>query len=146
MSIPVIVNGAHGKMGILACETLKKEKDFELVAALGREDDLYEQIQKHHAQIVIDLTRADCVFENGLKIIKAGASPVIGTSGLLDEQIQILKEQCELKKLGGIIVPNFSIGAILMMRFAKIAAAYLPEVEIIEYHHQQKLDALLAQP
>lgn len=141
MPISVIVNGAYGKMGSLACETLKKDPNFKLAATLGRDDDLYEAIHQHEAKVVVDLTRADSVFENSLKIIKAGACPVIGTSGLLEEQIQVLKEQCELKKLGGIIVPNFSIGAILMMRFAKIAAAFLPEVEIIEYHHQQKLDA-----
>lgn len=137
----VIVNGAKGKMGAFACETLKNHPDFELVGALTRQDNLRKKITATQADIVVDLTRADCVFDNSTIIIDAGAHPVIGTSGLIDEQIQILKEQCASRKLGGIIVPNFSLGAVLMMRFAAEAARYFTEVEIVEAHHQQKLDA-----
>lgn len=141
MKSRVIVNGAQGKMGSLACETLENHPHFELVARLGHADNLQTAISKTKASLVVDLTRADCVYENSLTIINGGAHPVIGTSGLLPEQIQTLQHLCAEKKLGGIIVPNFSIGAVLMMRFASIAARYLPEVEIIEAHHQQKLDA-----
>lgn len=137
----VIVNGAHGKMGIQACKTIEEHPDFQLVASLGRHDNLSAMITETHAQIVIDLTRADCVYENSLTIINQGAHPVIGTSGLLEEQIQTLRQCCHDKKLGGIIVPNFSISAVLMMRFAADAARLLPDVEIIEAHHPQKLDA-----
>ena len=137
----VIVNGAHGKMGSLACETLINHEEFELVGQLNREDNLAKAIKESKAQIVIDLTRADCVYANSLTIIEHGAHPVIGTSGLLTSQIKELTSLCEAKKLGGIIVPNFSISAVLMMIFAAKAAEYLPEVEIIETHHQQKLDA-----
>ncbi|CDZ76018.1 4-hydroxy-tetrahydrodipicolinate reductase [Legionella massiliensis] len=141
MQIPVIVNGAHGKMGSLACETIKNHPDFLLVAGLTRQDNLRQAIAETKATIVIDLTRADCVYENSLTIIDSGAHPVIGTSGLLDDQIKTLKQYCDAQELGGIIVPNFSIGAVLMMRFAAQAARFLTEVEIIETHHQQKLDA-----
>ncbi|KTC87008.1 4-hydroxy-tetrahydrodipicolinate reductase [Legionella brunensis] len=141
MTTRVIVNGAQGKMGILACETVKKNPDFELVAGLTRHDNLRQTIVDRQAEIVIDLTRADCVYENSLAIIESGAHPIIGTSGLVDEQIQTLKNYCEKEKLGGIIVPNFSISAVLMMRFAAEAARLLPDVEIIETHHQQKFDA-----
>ncbi|ETO94400.1 4-hydroxy-tetrahydrodipicolinate reductase [Legionella oakridgensis] len=141
MQTRVIVNGAHGKMGTLACETITKHPDFQLVAGLTREDDLQSVIMETNAQIVIDLTRADCVYQNCLTIINSKVHPVIGTSGLLDEQIKTLRTLCEEKKLGGMIAPNFSIGAVLMMRFAAMAARYLPEAEIIEVHHQQKLDA-----
>lgn len=141
MPIRVMVNGAKGKMGMLACETLNIHPDFDLVGRLSREDNLRQAIAATRAEIVVDLTRADCVFTNSLAIIESGAHPVIGTSGLLDEQIQLLSEKCAAQKLGGIIVPNFSIGAVLMMRFAAEAAKLLPEVEIIETHHQQKLDA-----
>lgn len=141
MSTRVIVNGAQGKMGALACETIKNHPDFELVGSLTRADDLSQTIAALKAEIVIDLTRADCVYANSLTIIDSGAHPVIGTSGLMDEQIQILKNRCDAQQLGGIIVPNFSIAAVLMMRFAAEAARYLTEVEIIEAHHQQKLDA-----
>lgn len=141
MSTRVIVNGARGKMGQLACETLGSHPDFELVAGLGRDDNLQSSIKQTQAQIVVDLTRADSVFTNCKTIIECDAHPVIGTSGLVDEQIKILTGLCDAKKLGGIIAPNFSIGAVLMMRFAALASHYLSEVEIIEAHHQQKFDA-----
>ncbi|MDF1756796.1 MAG: 4-hydroxy-tetrahydrodipicolinate reductase [Legionellaceae bacterium] len=141
MKTSVIVNGANGKMGVMACTTIEKSPDFELVAKLGRDDNLGEAIVNTKASIVIDLTRADCVYDNALTIINNNAHPVIGTSGLMEEQITFLTEKSLEKKLGGIIVPNFSIGAILMMQFAASAAKFLPEVEIIEAHHQQKLDA-----
>ena len=137
----VIVNGAHGKMGALACKTIEAHPDFELVAGLGHNDDLHQAILDKKAHIVIDLTRADCVYKNSLTIIEAGANPVLGTSGLIDDEIKVLRQHCEAARLGGLIVPNFSIAAVLMMRFAAEAARFLPDVEIIEAHHTQKLDA-----
>ncbi len=137
----VIVNGAKGKMGRQAVETLNTHPDFEVVAAIGRESVLADEIKRHKAEIVVDLTRADVVFENSLCIIEQGARPVIGTSGLMEEQIILLRKRCEEKQLGGLIVPNFSIGAVLMMHFSAIASRWFSEVEIIEAHHQQKLDA-----
>ncbi len=141
MKSRVIVNGAHGKMGSLASETMSKHPAFQLVAGLSRHDDLQTAIRDTKADIVIELTRADCVYDNSLTIINNNAHPVIGASGLLPEQIQTLQRMCSEKKLGGIVVPNFSIAAVLMMHFAAIAARFLPEVEIIEAHHPQKLDA-----
>lgn len=141
MTTRVIVNGAFGKMGSLASQTIKAHPDFELVAALGRQDNLAHEIQDKKPSIVIDLTTADSVFENTLTIIEHGVHPVIGSSGLLDEQIEHLQKLSADKALGGIIAPNFSIAAVLMMRFAAEAARFLPEVEIIEAHHQQKIDA-----
>jgi 4-hydroxy-tetrahydrodipicolinate reductase len=116
--IGVIVNGAAGKMGRLACETLQDAPEFELLAGLGKSDDLAQAIIDMNAHIVVDLTRADCAYQNSLTIIEQGASPVIGTSGLLEPEIKTLSALCEKKKLGALIVPNFSIAAVLMMRFA----------------------------
>lgn len=141
MTSRVIINGAKGKMGQLAIRALSSCDEFELVAELGREHDLQKEIQTHQAEIVIDLTRADSVYQNAITIIKNGAHPVIGTSGLLEDEIKELQKQCEDLNLGGLIVPNFSIGAVLMMQFAEKAARWLSEVEIIETHHQNKLDA-----
>lgn len=137
----VIVNGAKGKMGLLACETIGSHPEFELVAQLSKEDNLGAAIRATEAHIVIDLTRADSAFTNCLTIINQGACPVIGTSGLVGTEIQELTSLCQEQHLGGIIVPNFSIAAVLMMTFAAKAAEYCSEVEIIESHHQQKLDA-----
>lgn len=137
----VIVNGSNGKMGTLACETLANHHEFELVAQLTKKDNLAEAIRETKAQVVVELTRADCVYDNSLTIIKQGARPIIGATGLIESQIKELTNRCEAKQLGGIIAPNFSIGAVLMMIIAAKAAEYLSEVEIIETHHQQKLDA-----
>lgn len=137
----VIINGAQGKMGSLACETIEQSPDFVLVARLGRGSDLPSTIEQTKAAIVIDLTRADAAYSNTLAIIERGAHPVIGTSGLNPDQIHFLQACCEKKNLGGIIAPNFSIAAVLMMQFSAIAARYLDDVEIIEAHHPQKYDA-----
>lgn len=141
MSIKVIVNGAYGKMGAFASDTLNNHNEFDLVAKLSKGDDLGLTIKKTKAQVVVDLTNADCVYDNALTIINHGARPVIGTTGLLPLQIKELTHLCETNQLGCIIAPNFSIAAILMMNFAAKAAEYFSEVEIIETHHQQKLDA-----
>ncbi|MFI4919021.1 MAG: 4-hydroxy-tetrahydrodipicolinate reductase [Legionellales bacterium] len=141
MPTRVIVNGAHGKMGALACATLSAHNDFELVAALSKQDHLAQAISETKADVVVELTRADCVYDNSLIIINHGARPVIGASGLLESQINELTTLCKIKQLGGIIAPNFSIGAVLMMLFAAKASEYFSEVEIIEAHHQLKLDA-----
>lgn len=137
----VIVNGAQGKMGQVACKTIEQHPEFELIAGLTRDDDLESQIKTLKPDIVIDLTRADCVFENCSIIIENHVHPVIGTSGLRDDQLKFLEDKCSQLNLGGIIVPNFSISAVLMMRFAEQAARWLNDVEIVETHHPQKYDA-----
>lgn len=141
MTIKIIINGAEGKMGKVTQTAICKEPDFKLVACAGRKDNLADLIKKSHADVVIDFTLPECVFENAKTIINNNARFVIGTSGLTLEEIEQLRQQCQTKKIGGIIAPNFSIGAILMMKYAKDAAKYLPNVEIIEMHHEQKVDA-----
>lgn len=141
MSIRVLVNGARGKMGQLAVQTINDHADFQLVASTQRQNDLAAEIKKSAAQIVIDVTHAESVFKNANTIIDAGAHPVIGTSGLLPHQVETLQERCAKLKLGGIIAPNFSLGAVLMMKYAQEIAQYFPEVEIIEMHHAGKLDS-----
>lgn len=141
MTLRVIVNGAFGKMGTLACETFRAHPEFELTATLGRQDNLAAILATTPTDIVVDLTRADCVYHNALLIIEAGLSPVIGTTGLTEAEIQVLRQHCQERKLGALIVPNFSLGALLMMRFAKEAARLFSAVEIIEGHHPHKWDA-----
>lgn len=141
MAIRVLVNGAFGKMGRVTQEAIQQQPDLQLVAALGREDHLAQTIKETQAEVVVDFTLPYIVFKNAQTIIQSGARPVIGTSGLTSSQIDILKNQCQQKKLGGIIGPNFSLGAILMMRYAKDAAKYFNHAEIIEMHHEKKVDA-----
>ena len=139
--IKVLVNGAQGKMGRIAVQAVTEANDLDLVAQNGHHDDLAKAIKQHQANVVIDFTTPQAVFSNTQTIIDAGAHPVIGTTGLTPEQIQTLTQQCSQKKLGGIIAPNFSLGAVLMMKYAQDAAQFFPNVEIIEMHHPQKLDS-----
>jgi 4-hydroxy-tetrahydrodipicolinate reductase len=141
MNIKVLVNGAYGKMGRIAVQAVNEADDLSLVAQNGHQDDLAQAIRQHQAAVVIDFTTPHAVFANAQTIINAGARPVIGTTGLTPEQIQTLTEQCKQTKSGGIIAPNFSLGAVLMMKYAADAAQFFPNVEIIEMHHPQKLDA-----
>ncbi len=139
--IKIVVNGAQGKMGKMAAQSIAAEPDLKLVAKIGRHDDLETTIKNHQADVVVDLTAPCTLFQQAQTIIENNVHPVIGTSGLTSEQIDLLKKQCKEKSLGGIIAPNFSLTAILMMRYACDAAKYFPNVEIIEMHHLEKRDA-----
>ena len=140
-SIRVIVNGAQGRMGKQAVAAINDTSDLTLVAAIGRQDDLAATIKREQAEVVVDLTQPYCVYENCKTIIEHRCSPVVGTSGLTEEQITDLTARCSEVQLGGVIAPNFSLGAVLMMQCAKLIGRYLADVEIIEAHHPQKLDA-----
>lgn len=139
--IKTIVNGANGRMGSLAATHIDQDPQLDLVACCNQNDDLAACILAEKADVVVDFTTAECVYENAITILNSGARPVIGTTGLLPNQIKTLEELALKKKLGGIIAPNFSIGAVLLMRLAKEAAQYFSDVEIIEMHHDQKLDS-----
>ncbi len=141
MTIRVLVNGASGKMGKEATQAIKNTEGLQLVGEAVKGDDLSTMIKNSQARVVVDFTTANVAFENAVKIIEAGVHPVIGTTGLLSGQITELTQFCATKKLGGIIAPNFSIGAVLLMRYAQDCARYFSHVEIIEMHHEQKVDA-----
>lgn len=139
--IKVLINGITGKMGRVAKATIGQQKDLHLAAEGNSKTDLAQLIKTHKPDVVVDLTTPDCVFANSKIIIEQGARPVIGTTGLTNEQIAELEKACKNKKLGGAIVPNFSLGAMLMMKYAQDAVKYFPDCEIIEMHHNQKKDA-----
>ncbi len=139
--IRVLINGASGRMGKTTVIAIQHDNAFKLAGETHSSDDLKKVIKANNATVVVDFTNASVVFENSKKIIEAGAHPVIGTSGLLPEQIKELQQMCNKTQLGGIIAPNFCISALLMMRFSAEAAQYFPEVEIVETHHEKKLDA-----
>ena len=141
MNSKVIIIGAQGKMGSQAVIAINHSNEFECVAKVNRQDDLEKSFKEHQPDIAIDFTNAQSVYKNAQLIIDLNIHPVIGSSGLTLEQISTLQQACQQKQLGGIIAPNFSIGAILMMKFSAMAANYFSEVELIESHHQQKLDA-----
>lgn len=136
--VKVIVNGAKGRMGSEAVRAIQNDDALELVAECDFGDDLSALIKSSGAQVVVDLTAASAGFSNTQTILNAGACPVIGTSGFQVEQVNQLQALAAEKNLGGLIAPNFSIGAVLMMKFSAEAAKYLPDAEVIEAHSPQK--------
>jgi len=136
--IKVIVNGAKGRMGSEAVNAVNKDEALQLVGECDFGDDLAALIKQTGAQVVVDLTAASAGFNNTQTILNAGACPVIGTSGFQVEQVKELQALAAEKQLGGLIAPNFSIGAVLMMKFSAEAAKYLPDAEVIEAHSPQK--------
>lgn len=139
--IKILVNGANGRMGQLACEAIAKQKHLSLVGKAGRGDNLPQMIKSTEANVVVDFTVADSVFENTKTIIDAKAHPVIGTTGLPIEQVKVLQAYAETAGVGGALVPNFSIGAMVLNKLASMAATYFSTIEIVETHHDQKRDA-----
>ena len=135
------MNGAYGRMGQCMSRALQFAPDLSLVGQAGVEDDLADMIRQTHAQVVADFTVASCALENAQIIIEAGVHPVIGTTGLLPDDVAHLRARCEVLQLGGVIAPNFSIGAVLLMQAAAKIANYLPQAEIIEMHHMGKQDS-----
>jgi 4-hydroxy-tetrahydrodipicolinate reductase len=140
--IKVFVNGAQGKMGQEVVKALCHYSSLFLLVGQGSKgEDLETKIVDSEAQVVVDFTTAPQGMENTLKILNAGARPVVGTSGFTDKDVERLSHAALEKNLGCIIAPNFSLGAILMMKFSKVAARFLSDVEIIELHHNHKIDS-----
>ncbi len=142
--IRILVNGAFGKMGKQAVAAIQADAECELVGAIGRADDLATAIAKEHPDVVVDLTTAESVCANFITILNAGVRSVIGTSGLTQQTILEVEHEFVVKrkqKIAGLIVPNFSLGAVLMMKYAREIARYFSDVEIIEMHHAGKIDS-----
>ncbi|HEX4805356.1 MAG TPA: 4-hydroxy-tetrahydrodipicolinate reductase [Conexibacter sp.] len=132
--IRVAVAGAAGKMGATVCDAVMGADDMELTGradpALGTT--LAEVLP--NADVVVDFTRPDTALQNALECVAAGVHVVIGTTGFDVEPLR------EAKGANVFIAPNFAIGAVLMMRFAAEAAKHMAKAEIIELHHDRKLD------
>ncbi|NBV43289.1 4-hydroxy-tetrahydrodipicolinate reductase [bacterium] len=139
--IKVVVNGARGKMGQETVRAVSVEQDLELVAAIDHGDDLALAIRTFRPDVVVDFTHPDSVMQNTLTILNEGANAIIGTTGLTEAQLSTIEATANAKSLAALVIPNFAIGAILMMKFAAEAAKYMPKVEIIEFHHDKKADA-----
>ena len=140
-AIKILINGAKGKMGALSATTLTNHPNFNVVACCDKDDPLNEAINATSPDVVLDFTTPQTVFQNSQIIIEQRVAPVIGTTGLTEDELKVLTEQCADKKLGGLIVPNFSLGANLMMHLSTLAAKYYNNVEITERHHEKKIDS-----
>lgn len=161
MTIDIILAGPRGKMGSEAINMIIKEEKFNLVACIDKKNDgknltdidplhdlnvpIYDDPQECftsvNADVFIDLTVPEVGYTHTKLALQNKLRTVIGTSGFTNEQLEELRNLAKENKVGCIIAPNFAVGALLMMQFAKQAAKYFPDVEIIEKHHDQKLDA-----
>jgi 4-hydroxy-tetrahydrodipicolinate reductase len=139
--IRVGVLGARGRMGSEVCRAIDAAPDTDLVAMVDEGDWLFN-VSDAAAQVVVDFTTPDVVLDNIRWCIDQGISTVVGTSGFDQERIETVRGWLEQRpEVGVIIVPNFALGAVLMMQFAEKAARYFESVEIIELHHPGKVDA-----
>lgn len=137
--IKVGVLGARGKMGSQVCASVDSADDLELVAAVDADD---PRDALADADVAVDFTAPGAVMDNIAWCLAAGLHVVAGTSGFTDDRLAMLRQQVEAAPgLGVLVVPNFSIGAVLMMRFAAQAARFYESAEVVELHHPDKVDA-----
>ncbi len=157
----VLVSGASGRMGREVMQGIMDAGDLTLVGAtdiknvgedvsflLGREktgvkinDNLDSTLKNSKPDVVVDFTTPEVVMENARTVLLNGINAVIGTTGIDEQCLDELKTICDLHGVGALVAPNFALGAVLMMRFAQQAAKYFEHVEIVELHHDQKVDA-----
>lgn len=166
-AIPVIVNGALGKMGRETVKAIAQSDDMTLLGAISRNpqyagQDIGEIIgcgelevpvmpdlqsmlafvaQEQQPGVMVDFTHPSVVYDNIRSAIAYGVRPVVGTTGLSAEQLNELAEFADKSSMGCAIIPNFSIGVVLLQQAAMQASQYFDHVEIIELHHNQKADA-----
>ena len=139
MTIAVGVLGAQGRMGSEVCRAVEVADDMHLAAAVDADDDR-ESLRA--AQVVVDFTTPATVMGNLEWCIEAGVHVVVGTTGFDAQRLaQVRQWLGDTPRTGALIAPNFGIAAVLMMRFAAVAAPHFESVEIVELHHPNKVDA-----
>ena len=139
--VRVGVLGARGKVGSEVCRAVEAAADTQLVASVDAGDDV-EELARSGAEVVVDFTHPDVVMDNLRFCIEHGIHAVVGTTGFDEPRLEQLETWlADAPEVGVLIAPNFSIGAILMMRFAAQAAPFFESVEVVELHHPDKADA-----
>ena len=170
-SIPVLVSGALGKMGSEVVNSVLNSSDCELVAAIDtnktnngenisqllnlKKSDVFvsndlegslcsisqDYRNEEIKPVLVDFTHPDSVYENTRSAIAYGISPVVGTTGLTPSQINDLAIFTQKANIGCAIIPNFSVGMVLLQQAASVAAKFYDNIELIEMHHNQKADS-----
>lgn len=143
--IKVAVCGSNGKMGQEVVKAVTNSEDMSLVAQIdiynGQFSTIKDAKNSVDIDVLIDFTQPASIYENALYCLNNDIKIVIGTTGLSDSQINELKILSNQTGTACLIAPNFSTGAVLLMKFAKMASKYFDNAEIIELHHNQKKDA-----
>jgi 4-hydroxy-tetrahydrodipicolinate reductase len=137
--IGVVVSGARGKMGQIVSAALAAADGMRVTAEVDLGDDLASALEG--ASMMVDFTTPSAAFDNAQAALAAGVAPVIGTTGMSPQQVSEIGVHAQRAEIGGAVIPNFAIGAVLMMRLAETAAPFFDAVEVVEAHAQTKLDA-----
>lgn len=157
----VIVNGACGRMGQEVVKTILDQRDYQLVGVCDQvnvgqninkpvtckgegliiKKDLQGLIEENKPDIIIDFTTPAVIMNNIKTGLENGVNMIVGTTGITEVDLKTIEDMARKNNVNILIVPNFALGAVLMMRFAVEAAKYLSDVEIIELHHDQKVDS-----
>ncbi len=170
-TIPVLVSGALGRMGSEVVNSVLNSSDCELVAAIdinkknngeniskllnlkssevfisndleGSLCSISQDYRNHNIKpVLVDFTHPDSVYDNTRSAIAYGISPIIGTTGLSTSQINDLSIFAQKAEVGCAIIPNFSVGMVLLQQAASVAAKFYDNIELIEMHHNQKADS-----
>lgn len=138
--ITVGVIGHRGRMGSETCRAAEADDELDLVARVGRGDDLSALVDAG-AEVAVDFTVPSAVKGNVRFCVENGIHAVVGTSGLTDADLSDISGWVERTSARVVVAPNFALGAVLMMSFAATAARYFESAEIVERHHDRKLDA-----
>ena len=154
--IRVVVHGAAGRVGTEVVRAVNGAHDMALTAAVDRipladmpplpdgvpyYTDVRHALEHASPDVIVDFSVASASLPMLPIAIGAGARPVIGTTGFSDEQVDYIDALCREHKLGGVLAPNFAIGAVLLAKLAAIAAPYFDYADIAEEHHEAKIDA-----
>jgi 4-hydroxy-tetrahydrodipicolinate reductase len=138
--IRVGVLGAQGRMGSQVCDVVEDADDMELVARIEEGDSLADLVAGG-AEVVVDFTHPGAVMPNLRYALDHGIAAVIGTSGFAEERLEEVRGWLAATPGHVLVAPNFGVGAVLMMQFARQAARFFDSVEVIELHHAGKVDA-----
>jgi 4-hydroxy-tetrahydrodipicolinate reductase len=138
--IKVGVIGHGGRMGSAVCAAVESDDELDLVARIGRGDSL-DGLVASGAEVAVEFTTPDSVADNVRFCIEHAIHAVVGTTGLRAEDVDDLTRRAASNGVGVLIASNFALGAVLMMTFAQKAARYYDAAEIIERHHDKKLDS-----
>lgn len=157
----IVVSGANGRMGREVVKMVLKKEDVELVGGCDIENiaknivelvgasgkkvmlrrDLLQILSEKEVDLVIDFSTPVVVMENIRKVLSTGTDMIVGTTGITDSDLEEISEIAKESNANILIAPNFAVGAVLMMQFAKKAAEYMDDVEIVELHHDKKIDS-----
>ena len=155
--IRVVVSGT-GNMGKVVLSAVEAHDELEVAGVIGPRGEQGQHVAASGAvyplhadpaallaevrpDVVVDFTNAQFTLALVGAALAAGVRPVIGTSGMSAETLERLRRGCEKQRLGGVVAPNFAIGAVVLMHLATIAARHFDGAEIIELHHDRKVDA-----